>query len=248
MTIITLLTDFGLADTYVGEMKGVLVTQAPSAHLVDLSHEVSPGSVREAQYLLGRAWRRFPDGTIHLSVIDPEVGSGRRAVAIHAYDHFFVGPDNGLFTEIIPGASAVSLPIPPEAAPTFHGRDVFAPAAAALAVGAELESLGEPVSDPVRLEGQRPTEHDGGWTGQVVHIDRFGTLITNLPGTLTSSESRVRVGDFDVGSVRVTFAEVDAGAVIALVGSGGTVEIAVRHESAMRRLGVGVGVKVELLR
>ncbi len=148
MAIITLLTDFGSADHYVAEVKGVLLSCAPGVTLVDVTHGIHPGDVRSGAYVLGRAWHRFPPGSIHLAVIDPGVGSSRPALAFGAHGHFFVGPDNGVFTPVLHDAEieAVVLLTPEAASPTFHGRDLFAPAAAALANGVPLGSLGQPLA------------------------------------------------------------------------------------------------------
>jgi S-adenosylmethionine hydrolase len=244
VAIITLLTDFGLADSYVAEVKGVLLSRAPGAVIVDVTHQVSPGDVRAGQFLLARAWHRFPPGTVHLAVVDPGVGTARRALAAAAGGHWFVAPDNGLLS-FVPAPRFVSLPIPREAAPTFHGRDVFAPAAAALANGARLEDLGSPITDATHAP--LPTPHHDGTAvmGEVVYVDRFGTLVSNIPGEQVEPGVRIRVGGgTDVGALRRTFGDVARGTLVALVGSGGTVEIAVRDGSAARLLGVGVGAEV----
>ena len=244
MSIITLLTDFGTADSYVAEMKGVLLSRAPEVALVDISHQVSPGDVRAGQYLLGRAWRQFPPGTVHLAVVDPGVGTTRRALAVNAAGHRFVAPDNGLLSFLPAEARFVSLPVPSGAAPTFHGRDVFAPAAAALAIGAPLEGLGTPITDPTRSPLPSP-HHDGvAEVGEVLYVDRFGTLVSNIPASAVEPGVRIRVAGTDVGPLRRTFADVERGALLAFAGSGGTVEIAVRDGSAARLLGVGVGAEV----
>ena len=143
MPSITLLTDFGTTDSYVAEIKGVLLSAAPAAVLVDVTHLVPPGDIRAGAYILGRTWHRFPPGTTHLSVVDPGVGTNRGAFALQAHGHWFVGPDNGLFTPVFHDAEVeiVELRIPRDASPTFHGRDLFAPAAAALACGVPLQSL-----------------------------------------------------------------------------------------------------------
>jgi S-adenosylmethionine hydrolase len=155
-SLITLLTDFGLSDSYVAEVKGVLFTRAPGATLVDITHQVPPGDVRAGQYLLARAWRQFPKGTVHLAIVDPGVGTSRRALAASAGEHLFVAPDNGLLS-FLENPRVVSLAIPSTAAPTFHGRDVFAPAAAALATGVRLEDLGSAVTDA--YHSPLPTPH-----------------------------------------------------------------------------------------
>jgi len=251
--VVTLLTDFGTADSCVAEMKARILERARDAALVDITHEVLPGDVRAAQYLLGRAWRRFPAGTIHLAVVDPGVGTDRRLLAGESSGHFFVGPDNGLFS-FTPGGRWVALPEPRGIAPgsahpgdaisaTFHGRDVFAPAAGALAVGAGLESLGRMVEDRRMVPLPTPHAVGGEVRGEVVYIDRFGTLVTNLTGAI-GRDAGVRVGEVEVKPVRRTFGDVASGELVAFIGSGDTVEIAVRDGSAAERLGVGRGAKV----
>src|ERR671924_445985 len=169
MTIVTLLTDFGSADSYVAEVKAVLLSQVPRARLVDISHDVSPGDVRSAQYLLSRAWHRFPNGTVHLAVVDPAVGTERRAIAAEAGQHRFVAPDNGILSFLPSDARFVALPVPRAAAPTFHGRDVFAPAAAALASGTRVDQLGETIQQPHRSPLPKPRAESDGVVGEVVY-------------------------------------------------------------------------------
>src|ERR671933_2554401 len=141
--VVTLLTDFGTADGYVAEMKGVILSHAPEAQVVDLTHDVPPQDVEAGRLAVARYWRRFPQGTVHLAVVDPGVGSARAALAVASDGRWLVGPDNGLLSPalLVAGARAVVLPVPPTAAPTFHGRDVFAPAAAALALGTPIDAL-----------------------------------------------------------------------------------------------------------
>lgn len=241
-SVITLLTDFGTTDSYVAEVKGALLRRAPTAPLVDVTHDVPPGDIRAAQVILGRTWHRFPPGTVHLCVVDPGVGGARAALALAAHGHAFVGPDNGLFTELLADATAVALPIPRDAAPTFHGRDVFAPAAAALATGTPLDRLGPAVEPrghlplpPCRREGPRTV-------GEVLLVDRFGNLLTNIPAMAGS----VTVADRAIGPVRRAFADVARGDLVAYVGSGGTIEVAVRDGSAAQRLGAGRGAVVRV--
>jgi hypothetical protein len=242
MSIITLLTDFGGADSYVAEVRGVLLSSAPGATLVDVSHEVSPGAIRTAAYLLGRTWRRFPAGTVHLVVVDPGVGTPRAALAAGREGHHFVGPDNGALTPVLDGAAVVELPLPADAAPTFHGRDLFAPAAAALATGVPLASLGQPPASPPFLLPAPERRYDGKTLlGTVVHVDRFGNLVTDLTPDLLSRAVTFHVEDSAAGALRRTFSDVPNGGLVAYLGSGGTVEVAVRGGSAARRLGVGLG-------
>lgn len=247
MPLITLLTDFGTSDSYVAEMKGVLLGHCPEAVLVDITHAVPPGDIRAGAYLLGRAWPRFPAGTTHLAVVDPGVGTARPAFALRAHGHGFVGPDNGLFTLVLRDAEVeiVALPTPQGASPTFHGRDLFAPAAGALARGAPLRELGEPYAGlPARVTWTEPRYQGKSVVGEIVYVDRFGTLVTNLTTEVVPSYAVLEVEDLEIGPLRRTFGDVPTGGLLAYVGSGGAVEIAVRDGSAARRLGLGVGGRI----
>ena len=243
--LLTLLTDFGTADGYVAELKGVLLSALPQATLIDASHDVPPQDVEYARLALARYWRRFPEGTVHLVVVDPGVGSARRALAVASHGRLLVGPDNGVLSPalLLPGARVVALPVPAAAAPTFHGRDVFAPAAARLAGGEALESLGRPCDDPViRRTPEARRIDEGAVQGEVIAVDRFGNLITNLV--------TARGGIVEIGGMRLvlqrTYADTAAGALVALTGSSGLVEIAVRDGSAAAALGLGRGAVVTL--
>ena len=254
MTIVTLTTDFGLADGYVGIMKGVILGIAPEARLVDLSHEIAPQNVRQAAYILTRAAPFFPAGTVHLAVVDPGVGGGRRPLLVRTATAAYVGPDNGLFTAAMdqPGARAFALDRPdywrPEVSRTFHGRDIFAPVAAHLARGVSAVELGRPVSDAMRLSLPEPERAAGGQiAGEVVYTDHFGNLITNIPGDWVPGHRwQVRIAERQLDGLRTTYAQGAPGELIALVSSGGTLEIAVREGSAAHRLGIGVGETVTL--
>lgn len=241
MRCITLLTDFGTADGYVGELKGVLLAAAPSAQVVDITHDVTAHDVELGRLAVARYWRRFPAGTVHLVVVDPGVGSDRAALAVASDGRFLVGPDNGVLSPalLLPGARAVRLPVPRNAAPTFHGRDVFAPAAANIANGVPFDSLGDPVSDPVIHRTPEPHRTDAGdIAGQVIAIDRFGNAITNLLGGL-------RAGHLVVGSnelpQRRTYSELREGEAGAVVGSAGLLEIVVREGRAADALNLKRG-------
>ncbi|MCU0621199.1 MAG: SAM-dependent chlorinase/fluorinase, partial [Gemmatimonadales bacterium] len=214
--------------------------------LVDVTHLVPPGSVRAGAYHLGRTWHRFPAGTVHLAVVDPGVGTSRAGVALAAGGHHFVGPDNGLLSPVLGQATAVvRLAEPAEAAPTFHGRDVFGPAAARLAMGYPLATLGAPYAGtPARLPAHEIRYEGKVVIGQVIHEDRFGTLVTDLTAEDVPPYAVVFVGDFEVGPLRRTFGDVASGGLLAFVGSAGMVEVAVRDGSAARRLGAGVGNEV----
>src|SRR5258708_36367574 len=150
MTFITLLTDFGTADSYVAEMKGVLSTYAPDAKLVDITHEVSPGDVRAAQYILSRTWMFFPEGTVFVAVVDAGVGTDRRVLGATRFGRYFLAPDNGLLSFLSLNATFISIPVLPEVAPTFHGRDVFAPAAGRFADGGLRQAVGTVIVDLAR--------------------------------------------------------------------------------------------------
>ncbi|MDB4908711.1 MAG: hypothetical protein JWO05_3495 [Gemmatimonadetes bacterium] len=243
MPIITLLTDFGTADGYVGEVKGVLAKDAPQATLLDIAHDVPAHDVEAARLAVARYWRRFPEGTVHVVVVDPGVGTARRCLAVESDGRFLVGPDNGALSPalLFAGAQAVSLAIPPNASPTFHGRDVFAPAAARLVNGAALATLGEWHPDPVIRRTPEPVRRaDGCVVGQVITVDRFGNAITNILS--------LRVGDVLLGArvlpLRRTYAEVAPGEPLAVVGSTGLIEIAVRDGSAAVLLGLARGAEI----
>src|SRR2546422_55442 len=206
MTIITLLTDFGTADSYVAEMKGVLLTYAPKATLVDITHHVSPGDVRAAQYILSRTWMFFPEGTIYVAVVDAGVGTDRRVLGATRFGRYFLAPDNGLLSFLSLNATFISIPVLPEAAPTFHGRDVFAPAAAVLSTGGSFETLGTAVTDPHYAPLPIPQNDGGAVGGEVLYVDHFGTLISNIfPNALKAGVS-IRVGGGGVGPLGRTLA------------------------------------------
>jgi S-adenosylmethionine hydrolase len=241
--LITLLTDFGTADGYVAEMKGVLYASAPDAVLVDLTHDIPPQDVEAGRLALARAWRRFPPGTIHLAVVDPGVGTTRAAIAVEAQGRFLLGPDNGILSPALVGGGAdvVSLPIPPYASATFHGRDVFAPAAARLAAGEALTMLGRFKDDPVLRRTPDTERHaDGSITGQVLTVDHFGNVLSNIGARLGGS---VTIAGRRVAVCR-TYADVPVGSLIALAGSSGFLEVAVRGGSAQALLGVARGAAI----
>ena len=241
--IITLLTDFGTADGYVAEMKGVLFSLAPDTEIVDLSHDIPPHDVELARLTVARYWRRFPLGTVHLVLVDPGVGTARACLAVESEARYLVGPDNGVLSPalLLPGARAVALPVPPAAARTFHGRDVFAPAAAALAMGQVLDALGVAVNAPVvRRTKEAVRREDGAVVGEVIAIDRFGNAITNLLG----ARSGVVAAAGRPIPIRGTYADVAPGAPVAISGSTGLLEIAVREGSAAASLGLVRGAAV----
>ena len=243
--IITLLTDFGTADGYVAEMKGVILTMVPNATIVDVAHDVAPHDIDGGRLTIARYWRRFPEGTVHVAVVDPGVGSARAAIAVASDGHYLVGPDNGLLSPalLMPSVRVVELEVLSDAAPTFHGRDVFAPAAARLAAGVGFESLGTIFETPVvRRTPEAHRADDGTIVGEVISIDRFGNAITNL---IARGVAVVRINGTDIALGRA-YADVEAGQLVALTGSNGLLEIAMRDGSAAQRLALTRGMRVEL--
>ncbi len=246
VSLVTLLTDFGTADGYVAEMKGELLTHAPDAAIIDVSHEIRAHDVVQARDAVGRYWQRFPVGTVHIVVVDPGVGTDRAAIAVCADHRFLIAPDNGVLTAPLqyPGAAAVRLNIPSGASPTFHGRDVFAPVAAALLVGTPLGQVGAPHPHPLLLPVPTPVRFADGIVGEVVSIDRFGNAITNIDDVPAESATCDVHGH--VLPVRRTYGDVEVGAALVLRGSSGHLEVAVRDGSAAERLGLERGMTVRV--
>jgi S-adenosylmethionine hydrolase len=258
--IITLLTDFGEKDHYVGVMKGVILGISGSARPVDLCHEIPSQDVRAAAYILGTSYRYFPRGTIHLAVVDPGVGSGRHGLIVKTDRYLFVGPDNGLFTMVYDQEKGVevykiieSTHIPPEISSTFHGRDVFAPVAAHLSQGVPCSELGELISEPVRINTLRPDSKGSILTGTVIYMDRFGNLITNI--TRTDFDQFAGQGSFEIvaddvvlNSVAGTYSDALPGTMIALFGSSNHLELATVMGSAAEKLKLRVGDTITVRR
>jgi S-adenosylmethionine hydrolase len=254
--LITLTTDFGTSDHFVGAMKGVILSIAPRVSIVDITHGVAPFDVNEAAFTIAQAWRWFPKGTIHVVVVDPGVGTARRPILVEAGGHRFIGPDNGVFSMIYDGPHKIRAIENPElmlkdVSRTFHGRDVFAPAAAHLARGVSPARLGKLIRDAMRIKGIAPVKTgESRWTGMVLKVDRFGNLITNF---LFEGFPDVRTQPFELlaGSQIVrrlaqTYSESGEGEVTAIVGSSGFLEISVNQGSAAERLGCKSGAEVEL--
>jgi S-adenosylmethionine hydrolase len=251
---IGLLTDFGLADHYVGAMKGAILSVCPDATLVDVVHEIPAHDVEAGALALDASYRHFPGGTVFVAVVDPGVGTGRRPVALGAGRWLFVGPDNGLFTHVLdahPQARVHLLANPLlcrlAASPVFHGRDLFGPAAGHLARGLPLAEVGPRVLDPVRLAVPRARRTPGAVEGAVVHVDRSGNLVTSLTeadleslGAPGSAGLAVVLGEQALPLVR-TYGDVPPGGACALVGSSGRLEIAVHRGRADELPGAGRG-------
>jgi S-adenosylmethionine hydrolase len=252
---ITLLTDFGLADGYAGTMCGVILRINPAATIVDLTHQVPPQDVGYAAYVLATTYRYFPQGTVHVVVVDPGVGGERAGLATEAAGQYFVAPDNGVLSYVLAAgyAALIRLTEPrfwlPNPSRTFHGRDIFAPVAAHLSLGVPLQELGEPHAEPVRFPISEPVRRpDGTWVAHVIHVDRFGNVITDLrpdPDWLRQLAS-AEVSGRRVEAVVQTYSDVPSGAPAILVGSGGYLEIAVRDGDARAELDADVGSDVFL--
>jgi S-adenosylmethionine hydrolase len=251
MPLLTLLTDFGTTDYYVAAVKGTVLRLAPGTVLVDVSHEVPPGDVETAAFVLEAAAPSFPDGTVHLAVVDPGVGSGRRILAVHTSTAFFVAPDNGLLSPFLEGAEVRSverrelfLPGPGQ---TFHGRDRFAPVAAWLLRGEAIEWLGPLIADPVRLPTSPPRREEERIRGRVIHVDSYGNLVTDIPaGWLPAGPCRAEV-DGHAASRRATcYAEIPLGEAAMLPGSLGTMELSLNGDDLARRWGVTRGAAVDV--
>jgi S-adenosyl-L-methionine hydrolase (adenosine-forming) len=249
---ITLLTDFGTADGYVGAMKGAIAELAPDVVVDDIAHDVAPGDVAAAAWALSRYWRLYPAGTVHVVVVDPGVGSGRRAIAAEAEGRLLVAPDNGVLSLVLRVAAANVVALEAVSyfrepvSRTFHGRDVFAPVAAHLAVGVPLGRLGPAIGNPTRLVFPDPTRTRDGAEGAVIHVDRFGNLITNVPEAWCGPGALVWVGGRTAGEVRRTYADVASGELVALIGSAGLLEVSVRDGSAASALEAERGTAVRL--
>ena len=256
MPIVTLTSDFGLRDYYVSAMKGVILRIAPSIRIIDLCHAIPPQSIESGAFVLQHAAREFPPSTVHCAVVDPGVGTARRALAFASRDHVWVGPDNGLLHFALHNADGSVYAIDPNRlktgrlSATFHGRDLFAPAAAQLANGRNLSDIGEPISDP-QLLSPAPFEYRlDGVDGRVIHVDHFGNLVTNIPRSAIASlgeQLDVYVGTIPHAiELKRTYAEVSPNQLLALVGSADLVEISVNKGDARRRLDAGYGTSVRI--
>jgi putative phosphoesterase len=259
--ILTLLTDFGISDPFVGVMKGVILEIAPQARLVDLTHQVRTQNVRQAAHLLAKSIPYFPPGTVHMAVVDPGVGTNRRALAAQIGANYFVAPDNGLLSPILQGAREQGEQVKivaldqaqywlPDPSRSFHGRDIFAPVGAHLVNGLPIEKLGTVIDDPVLLEPIQPQRIDQGWLAEVVHVDAFGNLITNLSDNAIPDgemQFRVKIGDQTITGLTRAFAEAEPGTLIATIDSDGALAISVVNGSAQDRLGADIGAPVEVI-
>jgi hypothetical protein len=268
--IITLTTDFGLVDGFVGTMKGVIQSINPDVTLVDITHDITPQNIAQGAFLFANAAKYFPANAIHVVVVDPGVGSARRAIAVQAGETIYVAPDNGVLSlairdvrsELESPLSTLQSPIRvvhlnkpvywlPRVSNTFHGRDIFAPVAAHLSLGVALEALGDPIDNWVRLSGSAAAFRvDDEIAGRVVHIDRFGNIITNVDEQMLAAMDRtcisVSIAGRQTHGLKATYSDAVTGQIIALIGSTGQLELALRDGNAGAALRVSIGDAVSV--
>jgi S-adenosylmethionine hydrolase len=260
--IITLTTDFGIKDGNVGAMKGVIWGICPDAKIADLTHMIGPQNVQEAAFLIGRSIPYFPKDAIHVVVVDPGVGTARRPMAARIGDWFYVGPDNGTITFLLTRAEQENWPTQfvqldrkkywlPTVSFVFHGRDIFSPVAAHLANGVPLTDLGTVFSDPVRLQIAKPAQIKNGWRGEIIHVDHFGSVVSNIrvenlgEAMAYKEKIHVRLNSVEIEGMVDTFGQRPVGEVVALLGSTGNLIVSVVNGSAANKLGVKVGDVIE---
>jgi S-adenosyl-L-methionine hydrolase (adenosine-forming) len=261
--ILTLTTDFGASDHYVGAMKGVILSICPRAQIVDICHDVTPFQIAEGAYVIAQAYDCFPKKTVHVVVVDPGVGTARRPILVEAAGQYFVGPDNGVLAMVYSsGKHKVRLiasdryfrqPV----SATFHGRDVFAPVAAHVAAGVPPSRMGKPIEDYLRPEFAKPQRSgERTWSGAILKIDRFGNMVTNFhvrdfPGLLAGESARptkrqMTIGRRKIGALAQNYAESRPGALFLIVGSSGYLEVSVNQGSAAKQTGCKAGEPVKL--
>jgi S-adenosyl-L-methionine hydrolase (adenosine-forming) len=255
--ILTLTTDFGLADHYVGVMKGVILGICPEARIADISHEAAPFDITEGAYLIAQAWQYFPKKTVHVVVVDPGVGTSRRPIVLEAGGHLFVAPDNGVLSMIYGREKHKIRLVSAEryfrkpVSHTFHGRDIFAPVAAHLAKGVPVASMGKAIDDYLRPAFEKPQQTGKrAWGGRILKIDRFGNMVTNFHTAdfpdLEKRDFLLTAGGRQIGVLARNYAEAGQGELFAIVGSSGYLEISGNQISAARETGCRSGGAVEL--
>jgi len=258
-SVITLLTDFGTKDHYVTSMKGAILNINPRCTLIDITHHITPHDIKEGAFILGNAYSSFPKGTIHLSVVDPGVGGLRKPILLVTTNYFFVGPDNGLFTfalkrEKVKKAVALTNPkyfLSP-VSNTFHGRDLFAPVAAYLSLGVKPEAFGPALNSWVELDFAKTRIREGRLIGEILHIDAFGSLISNIGNEqlfhfVKDHSFVIRVGKRTIRGLKKGYWEGKRNEAMALIGSGGFLEISVREGNAQKVLRVKKGDQVTIV-
>lgn len=260
MRCISLLTDFGLQDGFVGVMHAVILDIAPSVQVIDLTHQIEPQNIMQAALILADSYRYFPSGSVHVAVVDPGVGTGRAAMAAKVGDHYFVSPDNGILTRVFLQAEREGETIQAvrlenrkywlaEISQTFHGRDIFAPTAAHLANEVALTELGSRLDSPVRLDIPSPVRSRNGWQAEVLYCDHFGNLVTNLDREQIKGGriKEVWIGGAVIQRILSTYGEADSGTLIALFDSGGHLSISRVNGNAAASLRLHAGAQVEII-
>jgi S-adenosyl-L-methionine hydrolase (adenosine-forming) len=255
--ILTLTTDFGLSDHYVGVMKGVILSICPTARIVDISHQASPFDVIEGAYLIAQAYRYFPKKTVHIVVVDPGVGTARRPILMEAAGQYFIAPDNGALAMIfsrekhkirlISNDRYFRKPV----SPTFHGRDIFAPVAAHLAAGTPPTRMGKPIDDYLRPAFEKPRQSGKRtWVGTILKIDHFGNIVTNFHTAdfpdLERRDFSLSIGGIETSALVRTYAEAGPGELCVIVGSSGYLEVSMNQASAAAKIGCQSGASAEL--
>ena len=250
--IITLLTDFGESDGFVGTMKGVILSINPKATIVDISHEIPAQDVEAGAFVLNSSYQYFPRGTIHVAVIDPGVGSRRKILAVQSGDYFFIAPDNQVLKYIFHSSETLTVIAVlnkefflNKVSHTFHGRDIFAPVAAHLSTNVGIEQLGQKTKQYDRGIVKHPIITESNISGEIIYCDKFGNLISNIPAELINKPiSFIQIGSTMLNRVSNSYTEVDINKPLAIIGSSGYLEIAIRNGNAKRQLLLERGAKV----
>ena len=257
--IITLLTDFGTKDSYVASIQGVSLSINPHCLVVDITHQVSPHDIQEGAFILANAYSYFPKGTIHLSVVDPGVGGARKPILLVTQNYFFIGPDNGLFTLVAQRERVTQVVVLTEqryflskVSKTFHGRDLFAPVAAHLSLGIKPVAFGHEMNTIIKIGFQKPMLKEGKLLGEILHIDTFGNLVSNIDKEklfrFTKGQPLViRAGGKTISGLKEGYWEGKKGETIALVGSSGFLEISVREGNARKMLKLKRGDQIAII-
>lgn len=261
MKFVTLMTDFGLRDGYVGVMHGVIHRIAPSVVITDLTHLIPAQDIREGSLAWSRAYDFFPEGTVHVAVVDPGVGTNRRPLAAKIGKYFFVCPDNGIVTPMLETAETTGSPVEivhldqpgywlSQVSSVFHGRDIFSPVAAHLVNGVDLRALGSLIDDVIRLPGKEPQKHADGWHAEIISIDHFGNLTTNLKSHHLADLPNVSViiAGHKIPGLVVTFGDRPPGELVALIDSDNRLAISVVNGNAARELKASIGMPVEVVK
>jgi len=259
VSCITLLTDFGLCDEYVGVMKGVIASINPHANVIDICHHITPQNVVQAAYMLWVSHRYFPENTVHVVVVDPGVGSDRHIIALKANDYYFLAPDNGVLTFIINKYNCLSVYLSksqfylPHVSNTFHGRDIFAPVAAHLSMDLDILKFGEKIlpDQLKKISDLYPVQYQDQLVGKVIMTDRFGNLITNISykdlQLNTSRTMSIYLKNIEIQGIASTYTQVKKGGVLAIIGSKGLLEISINCGNAMKDLGIEIGCQIRVV-